>query len=250
MDLSTLNPLQQGTLFVLLIIGHAFPIFGIITLLRARKLRSALKDNANKHKGKRTESLLPTLQIHEKQMACGKFIGKAKATNTAIEFQAEILSPCEPGRSWNDDGFIVITDLRHPGQATSITVIDDTNDVGNRKTCISSLSSQFKGMIQRAADHLSCRGSANCNELGGVEYMALSLIALLVVLYSIGCLILGIVSIGLWSKFVRPDIPREDETSPFWAGAFLATSAFCNNGMSLIDTNMGPYQKEWVISSL
>jgi Trk-type K+ transport system membrane component len=80
--------------------------------------------------------------------------------------------------------------------------------------------------------------------------MAVSLISVLVILYFIGFLLLGILTIGLWSKFVRPDIPREDGVTPFWAGAFLATSAFCNNGMSLIDTNMGPYQKEYVVCSV
>jgi Trk-type K+ transport system membrane component len=53
-------------------------------------------------------------------------------------------------------------------------------------------------------------------------------------------------SIGLWLKLHRPDIPQADGVSPGWAGAFLATSAFANNGMSLIDASMAPFQLEYV----
>lgn len=255
MDLSTLNPLQQGTLFSLLILGHAFPIIATISLLRAWKLRSALKYNSNKEKEKEKQTGLriSTLQIEEKQLACDiegalstKFIGKARTTTVVGEVQSDVSSQCELEGSWNDYGVIVLTDPRHLDQIQRVTsiIVDDKRDVGTRKAHISSPSSWLKSMVQPAAIHLPCRDSINCNESGEVEYRALYLMAVLVVLYFIGFLILGIVSIGLWSNLVRPDIPREDEASPFWAGAFLATSAFCNNGMSLIDTNMGPYQKE------
>lgn len=72
------------------------------------------------------------------------------------------------------------------------------------------------------------------------------LISALTILYTIVFLFVGIVSFGLWLKFCRPDIPQADGVSPFWAGAFLATSAFSNNGMSLIDANMTPFQLEYV----
>lgn len=250
MDLSTLNPLQQGTLFSLLILGHAFPIFATISLFRVWKFRSALKDHSSKEK-KQTVPEIPTLQAEEKQMACDK--GGAlsvKVIDKAIvrEVQSDVLSPSEPAGSYNGYGFIVVTDPRHPNQNRKVTsIIADKKDVGNRKAHNSSLSFWLKGMVQRAANHLSYRDSINCEEPGEVEYRALFLTAVLIIFYYIGFLILGVVGIGLWSKLVRPDIPREDEASPFWAGAFLATSALCNNGMSLIDTNMGPYQKECVI---
>ncbi|KAJ5478181.1 hypothetical protein N7530_003690 [Penicillium desertorum] len=239
MDLSTLNHLQQGTLFCLLILGHAFPIFAITSLFRLWKLRSALRHNSNRGK--------------QNQMACDKegalsvkAIGNAKATTVVREVQPGVSSPCEPEGSSDDYGFIVVTDLKHPEQSQQITsiLVDNEKDVGNRKAHMPHLSSWLKGIVQRAGKPLSCRESTICKELDEVEYRALALTAVLIILYFIGFLILGIVSIGLWSKFVRPDIPRQDGASPFWAGAFLATSALCNNGMSLIDTNMGAYQKE------
>jgi hypothetical protein len=178
-----------------------------------------------------------------------KAIGNAKATTVVREVQPGVSSPCEPEGSSDDYGFIVVTDLKHSKQSQQITsiLVDNEKDVGNRKAHMPHLSSWLKGIVQRAGKPLSCRESTICKELDEVEYRALALTAVLIILYFIGFLILGIVSIGLWSKFVRPDIPRQDGASPFWAGAFLATSALCNNGMSLIDTNMGAYQKEWVI---
>ncbi|KXG48998.1 Cation transporter [Penicillium griseofulvum] len=197
----------QGTLFVLLILGHAFPIFATISLFRAWMLRSALKDNPDKEKKRQKE---------KKQMACVEegtlstdVIGKAKIANIVTEVQSDISSPCEP-EGWNKYGIVVVTDRVHPNQAQ---------------------------------DPIDCNEPAEA-EYRVIEYKAILLTAVLTMIYFIGFLIIGIMSIGLWSKFIRPDIPREDETSPFWAGAFLATSALCNNGMSLIDTNMSPYQKE------
>ncbi|KAJ6189303.1 hypothetical protein N7519_004211 [Penicillium mononematosum] len=236
MDLSTLNPLQQGTLFCLLILGHAFPIFAIISLFRVWKLRSALRRKSNR--GKQNQ-----MACNKQGVVSAKAIGNAKATTVVREVRPEVSSPCEPEGSSDDYGFIVVTDPKRPEQSRQVT----EKDVGNRKVLMPRLSSWLKGIVQRAGKPLSCRESTNCKELDEVEYRALVLTAVLIILYFIGFLILGIVSIGLWSKFVRPDIPREDGASPFWAGAFLATSALCNNGMSLIDINMGAYQKEWVI---
>lgn len=251
MDLSTLDPLQQGILFSLFILGHAFPIFATISLIRGWKLRSALENNSNEEKEKQTVSL----PIEEKQLACEKevtlskqLVGKSNITTVVGEVQSNVSSPREPGRSWNNYGVIVLTDSRHPDQIQQVTsiIVNGKKDVGYWVSRISSLVSRLKSRVfpQRPANQLSCRDPINCNEPSEVECRALYLISMLIFIYFIGLLILGIVSIGLWSKFVRPDIPREDEASPFWAGAFLATSAFCNNGMSLIDTNMGPYQKE------
>ncbi|CAG8904765.1 unnamed protein product [Penicillium egyptiacum] len=238
-DLSTLNPLQQGTLFCLLILGHAFPIFAIISLFRVWKFRSAQRDNSDRGKEKK-------MACNEEGALSAKGIGNAKATTVVRELQPDASSSCEPEGSCEDYGFIVVTDPRHPDRSQQVTsiIVDDKKDVGNWKAHIPRLSSWLKGMVRRAANPLSCREPINCKEIGEVECRALLLTAVFIILYFIGFLVLGIVGIGLWSKFVRPDIPREDGASPFWAGAFLATSALCNNGMSLIDANMGGYQNE------
>ncbi|KAL2697423.1 hypothetical protein AAEP93_011327 [Penicillium crustosum] len=246
MDLSTLGSLQQGTLFALLILGHAFPIFAFISLLRAMSFRTALKDAPSEEKCDQAVSQMPIVQLQE-QMGCekedslpAKLIDKAKIRMAVKEVQADT-------GLWNGHELSSATNQRHPDETQRGSLVGVNNKkkhIGDWKAHIRSQISLFKGMVQRSANHLSCRDSICCNTPDGIKYMALCLIAGLVIIYFIGFLILGIVTVGLWSKFVRPDIPREDKTSPFWAGAFLATSALCNNGMSLIDTNMGPYQKE------
>lgn len=251
MDLSTLGSLQQGTLVALLILGHAFPIFAFISLLRAMSFRTALKDAPSEEKCDQAVSQMPIVQLQE-QMGCekkdslpAKLIDKAKIRMAVKEVQADT-------GLWNGHELSSATNQRHPDETQRGSLVGVNNKkkhIGDWKAHIRSQISLFKGMVQRSANHLSCRDSICCNTPDGIKYMALCLIAGLVIVYFIGFLILGIVTVGLWSKFVRPDIPREDKTSPFWAGAFLATSALCNNGMSLIDTNMGPYQKEWVLIS-
>ncbi|KAJ5966998.1 hypothetical protein N7501_003246 [Penicillium viridicatum] len=246
LDLSTLGSLQQATLFSLLILGHAFPVFAFISFLRAISFRTALNDASAEEKGDQTVSQIPISQLEE-QIGCykedplpAKLIDKAKVRMAVREVQADI-------GLWNAHELCAATELRHPDEpqrGSSVSVNHKKKDIGYWKAHIQSLISWFKGAVNRSANHLSCRDSICCNAPGGIKYMALCLITGIVIMYFIGFLILGIVSIGLWSKFVRPDIPREDKVSPFWAGAFLATSALCNNGMSLIDTNMGPYQKE------
>ncbi|KAJ5593233.1 hypothetical protein N7537_010137 [Penicillium hordei] len=246
MDLSTLGSLQQGTLFALLILGHAFPIFAFISLLRAISFRTALNDAPSEEKGDQTVSQMPILQLEE-QIGCykedelpTKLIDKAKIRMVVREVQADI-------GLWNGHELCAATDSQHCDEterSSSVSVNNKRKDIQNCKAHIQGLISWSKGMIHRSANRLSCRDSICCNAPDGIQYMALCLITGLIILYFIGFLILGIVSIGLWSKFVRPDIPREDKASPFWAGAFLAASALCNNGMSLIDTNMGPYQTE------
>lgn len=196
----------------------------------------------------------PILQMQEEQITEDKegaifapVTGKAKITTAVREVPADVSSPGEPEGSWNDYGFMVVTDLTHPDQnqpVTSITIIGNKETVNNGKAKISCVNIKLKNMIQWAAGRLAPKDSIHFGAPGDVEYIALFMISVLVILYFIGFLLLGTVSVGLWSKFVRPDIPREDGASPLWAGAFLATSALCNNGLSLIDTNMGPYQKE------
>lgn len=250
-DLSMLGSLQQGILFALLILGHAFPIFAFISLLRAISFRIALNHVPAEEKGDQTVFQMPILKLEEQiggykeHSLPAKLIDKATVRMAVREVQADT-------ELCNGHELSAATDPRHSGETqrgSSLGMNNKNKDIGNWKARSRSLISWFKGVVHRLANHLSCRDSICCNAPGGIRYMALCFITGLMMFYFIGFLILGIMSIGLWSKFVRPDIPREDKASPFWAGAFLATSAFCNNGMSLIDTNMGPYQREWVIPS-
>lgn len=254
MDLSTLNSLQQGTLFTLLIIGHAIPVFGVVSLIRLWALRSTLKGNSNKDKADSIAPCIPSLKPHDKpglddkqDILAAEIESKATITTAVREVPADVSTPDEPKGSWNDYGFIVLTDRTHVEQSqrvTSITIISEEKENSDQNVQTPHKATRIKSIIEGATSRLTCQHSINHDEPGGVEYLALSLMSVLVILYFTCFLLLGIVALGLWSKFVRPDIPQKYHANPFWAGAFLATSAISNNGMSLIDTNMSPYQTE------
>ncbi|KAJ5681593.1 uncharacterized protein N7477_001533 [Penicillium maclennaniae] len=245
---------EQGTLFTLLIIGHSIPIFGVVSLIRLWALRYTLHGNSNKDKAESSAPCAPILQPLEKPIlndkidALASIMESKETTITAvIEIPADVSTPDDPKAPWNDYGFIVLTDGTHSEQSqqlTSITIISEEKKTSNDKGSTSHKASRIQCIIRRAAARLTRQISIEYDGPGGLEYLALSLISGLVLLYFISFLLLGIIVLGFWSKFVRPDVPQEDHTNPFWAGAFLATSALSNNGMSLIDTNMGPYQKE------
>jgi hypothetical protein len=232
--LSTLNSLQQGILFALLVLGHSIPIFGVLSLVRAWTLRSALKVEVE------IDNAKTTVQDTDKQ----------KATATVKELPRWLPSPNESDALQRDYGFIAVVEQTHSchSDRTTIpdTIVSGKDTTSNAKLCILRVASRLRSMMQLTGKHLKSRSSVDYNQPGGLEYLAVSLISALVVIYFLGFLCLGIVGVGIWSHFFRPGIAHADGVSAFWGGAFLATSAFCNNGMSLITTNMGPFQREWV----
>jgi hypothetical protein len=235
LDLSTLNSLQQGILFALLILGHSIPIFGVISMVRAWTLRSTLK--------KKNET-----KIHNEKKAVVE-AEKSKTTVTVTELPHWLPSPNESSTPQNDYGFSTVAEgiqASHSDDAPPDTTIGNKFTMGNAKLCILQIASRMRSTIRLAGKNLKHRSSIDYTQPGGLECLAVSLVSAMVVIYFIGFLVLGIVSVGIWSHVFRPDIAHADGVSAFWGGAFLATSAFCNNGMSLITTNMGPFQQEWV----
>lgn len=80
--------------------------------------------------------------------------------------------------------------------------------------------------------------------LGGVEYLALKFLIMLIIVYWLTCLSFGILAVGYWIKAYHPGLAASNNgASPFWMGAFLAVSAFVNNGMSLLDNSMVPFRE-------
>ena len=83
--------------------------------------------------------------------------------------------------------------------------------------------------------------------LGGCEYRALKMLAIVVPLYAFLWQLLGAVGIGAWIARNSPDVATSNGVNPWWAGIFYAISAFNNNGMSLIDLNMIPFQQAYFV---
>lgn len=244
-----MNALQQGTLFTLLILGHAVPIHAIIAFLRALSLRSLLKVNSIKRRRWQATTHRTILHIQEKQAQkhhdtaiSAKLPSPVKTHITGREIHADLPSPDE---SRNSRHFIIITNPSYPCQGQQF---QSTRRIGQRslKSCLSWIVVRLQAIWPQIKSLRSSSRSIDPDEPGWVEYKALILISVSTILYTILFFFIGILTIALWLKLCRPDIPQADGVSPVWAGTFLATSAFVNNGMSLIDANMAPFQREYV----
>ncbi|KAJ5899322.1 hypothetical protein N7495_004066 [Penicillium taxi] len=260
-DLSTLNVFQQVTLFALLLLGHAIPISGIILFFRSRMFRSILLDNARGRTGRQSAYKISALAVkterksEEKEYAifttygsknfCDKSVSKITSEVKEV-FQVQTLQD-EP-ISFLADEVIATIDPRptiekyHQNQLKYSIKIDEKHQ--NARAYLSSFATRLKSFMQHLSERVQSRRSIDCSDPCGLEYKAITFLSILVLLYFTTILLLGIVSIGCWLKFHRPDIALADEVSPFWAGTFLATSAFVSCGMSLISDNMVPFQRE------
>ncbi|KAI9844241.1 MAG: hypothetical protein M1838_002277 [Thelocarpon superellum] len=88
---------------------------------------------------------------------------------------------------------------------------------------------------------------AERDELGGAEYRAVSLLAVIVPLYFVLWLLLGSLGVGAWIAKYKAEVTRENGLNPWWVGAFNAISAFNNSGMSLLDANMIPFEDSFYV---
>ncbi|GAA5879171.1 hypothetical protein JCM8547_001603 [Rhodosporidiobolus lusitaniae] len=94
--------------------------------------------------------------------------------------------------------------------------------------------------------------SAQQDELGGVEYRALTLLLRIVVAYWLFCQLIAVLCLAPWltySKKYQPVFDGPDiEVNPTWFVFFQVWSSFSNNGMSLSDSSMIPFQQAyWLI---
>ena len=83
--------------------------------------------------------------------------------------------------------------------------------------------------------------------LGGYEYRALKMLAVVVPLYGFLWQLLGALALGAWMANYGSQIATSNGVGGWWAGIFYAVSAFNNNGMSLIDLNMIPFQTAYFV---
>lgn len=79
------------------------------------------------------------------------------------------------------------------------------------------------------------------------RHQAFVILSWIVPLYIIVVQLLGAVALGWYISSRHPVVPAENHVNAWWAGAFLSISAFNNSGMSLIDSNMTPFQRSYFI---
>ncbi|RDW75915.1 hypothetical protein BP5796_06736 [Coleophoma crateriformis] len=92
---------------------------------------------------------------------------------------------------------------------------------------------QFYGLSYKEREHL-----------GGVEYRAISLLAWIVPVYFTLWQLISCLSLGAYMAYKKPNVSLSNGINPWWLGAFNAVSAFNNSGMSLLDLNMIPFQRD------
>jgi Trk-type K+ transport system membrane component len=83
--------------------------------------------------------------------------------------------------------------------------------------------------------------------LGGCEYQALRVLAVIVPLYFVLWQLLGCLALGAWINNNQPEPPLKNGINPWWLGVFNSVSAFNNSGMSLLDANMIPFQNSYFV---
>ncbi|KAJ5698380.1 hypothetical protein N7462_000385 [Penicillium macrosclerotiorum] len=257
LDLSTLNLLQQGILFTLLIFGHAIPILAFVSFFHARSIRSAHRCGSTQKQQKQGAYEKSTTQIQIKQLrqdthkapsvlclALPKISTKVEVT----ELSTTISSPPDLGFSKNRQGLVFVNGLnnKNHNEPTAPTTLLCVKKGICRRVNAGTIRvvSRLKRIWQRRKITSNLDRSISWDEATNIEYQAILLVSTIVIFYFLTLLFLGIIGLGLWFKFYHPDFSHRSGLGLFWTGAFLATSAFSNNGMSLIDANMIPFQRE------
>lgn len=274
MDLSTLNTFQQAILFILLILGSAILISSTVLMVRKRAFEAKLKGVSDEREASRRASALE-LHVFPKAPSESDSSGhdlqgqgsrlRPKTTVTVQETPAQP-SFTDDQIQWVDDDQITVGDGQrhhhHHHRVFPMAGVGARPDLNNHPRAVTPLplytedSSMFgfKGIIRGTQKYFSSKGlisrnsqfhgltSAEREELGGVEYKAVSLLSVIVSLYLFMFLLLGIIGVGSWLQANHPEVTRVNGLDPFWTGAFFAVSAFVNSGMSLLDKNMTALQ--------
>lgn len=80
-----------------------------------------------------------------------------------------------------------------------------------------------------------------------MRYQAFSILSWIVPLYIVLIQFWGGIALGWFISARHPSIPAENHVNAWWSGIFLSASGFNNSGMSLIDSNMVPFQLSYFV---
>lgn len=174
-------------------------------------------------------------------------------------------APLEPPKAAPDPsspgGHIVFVDTPHPqgGRIATSTGVSEANEKRPKRR-----NGAAKASTDQDGDHftmqhfLRSRASSRKGQfhdltseerehLGGCEYRALKILAVVVPVYFFLWQFLGCVALGAWMNHNMPDTSRANGIKPWWLGIFNGVSAFNNSGMSLLDANMIPFQRAYYV---
>lgn len=80
--------------------------------------------------------------------------------------------------------------------------------------------------------------------LGGVEWRALRILFVIVSVYFVVFQVLGAIALGAWMSVHAVSLSAVNDQNPWWAGIFLAISAFNNAGLTLLDAGIGAFNND------
>ncbi|KAI0196439.1 cation transport protein-domain-containing protein [Astrocystis sublimbata] len=83
--------------------------------------------------------------------------------------------------------------------------------------------------------------------LGGVEYRALKFLSAFVIAYFVLWQLIGAIALGAWMSVYAVDDSAVNAQNPWWAGIFLAISAYNNAGFTLLDAGFIPFQDSYFV---
>lgn len=259
----------------MLIMGHAVLISLTVLLVRKRAFEAKFKGVSDERKqaASRRQSVLelqPADQTAVNGSTGSDITGTGaeqgcKARSKAAVTVTEASSSSTPREDlWVDDDQVTVGDAvrhhhhhrvfpmagigarpdmnNHPRDAVPNVPLYDEDSVSGFKGILRGTQKYLsKGLVSRNSQFHDLT-AAEREELGGVEYKAVSFLSVVVFLYFVLFLLCGIIGMGGWLEANHPDVTRSNGLSPFWTGAFFAVSAFVNSGMSLLDANMTALQ--------
>lgn len=282
-DLSSLNTFQQIILFLLIVFGS--PIIISWSVLHVRKKafeskfrgiseeRSRCQHGSTFDSSSRTQVELPS---YSQPGGAGPVMEGQRGQPNNNQTTPKEIPPNPPDDyhiQWVDDDQVTVSNVKsrqhHHHRVFPMAGVGARQDLSNlprdvppnpplplyEEKELSGFKSAFRGTQKYllASRGLISRNSqfhnltpAEREELGGVEYRAVSFLSIIVPIYFFSFLILGLVGVGSWLQANHPNIAQENGLSPFWTGAFFAASAFGNSGMALLDANVTALQKKYV----
>jgi potassium uptake Trk family protein len=83
--------------------------------------------------------------------------------------------------------------------------------------------------------------------LGGVEYRSLKFLSVFIMMYFLLWQFFGAITLGAWMYVFEKEACAVNEQNPWWAGIFLAISAYSNAGFTLLDAGFLPFQSSYFI---
>lgn len=279
-DLSSLNTFQQLILFFLIIVGSPIIISSNVLYVRKRAFESKFQGISQERAQSRQNSVLnhqTRSDIDLPSYSCPGNTGPYGGDQCDQSNSAAQTTPTDPTNlnhiHWVGDDQIMIGNVKpryHHHRVFPMAGVGARKDLNNDPRDVPPNHSLydgtelagFKGVFRGTQKFfLASKAFISRNsqfhgltpeereELGGVEYRAVSFLSIIVPLYFFSFLILGAIGVGSWLTVNRPRVAQDNGLSPFFTGAFFAISAFGNSGMALLDANMTALQTKFVTNS-